>query len=60
MGMPGSAQYEKLVWQGNPDPGVKLMATKSMDVLNIGHLFIILLILFGNIAYFVTRRLREV
>ena len=60
MGMPGSAQYEKLVWNDKPAEGVKLMATSSMDVLNVGHLFIILLILFGNIAYFLTRRLKEV
>ncbi|MEE2785987.1 MAG: hypothetical protein VX589_01525 [Myxococcota bacterium] len=59
IGMPGSAQYEKLVWQGKPPEGVQLLATSAMDVLNIGHLFIILLVVFGNIAYFVTRRVED-
>ena len=59
MGMPGSAQYEKLVWKGNPPDGVQLLATKSMDVLNVGHIYIIILILLGNIAYFLTRRVKE-
>jgi hypothetical protein len=27
-----------------------------MDVLNLGHLYIMALILFGNLAYFITRR----
>ncbi len=59
MGMPGSAQYEQLVWKGKPAQGVKLLATSAMDVLNLGHLFIILLIVFGNIAFFITRRVEE-
>jgi hypothetical protein len=67
MGMPGSAQYEKLVWMqkgrnfdgGGPPDTVTLDATAAMDVLNVGHLFIILLILFGNVAYFITRRVEE-
>ena len=59
MGMPGSAQYEKLVWKGKPPPGVKLMATAAMDVLNLGHLFIIILIIMGNVAFFITRRVEE-
>ena len=59
MGMPGSAQYEQLVWKGKPAEGVKLLATSAMDVLNLGHLFIILLIVFGNIAFFITRRVEE-
>jgi hypothetical protein len=60
MGMPGSAQYEQLVWKGKPAPGVKLLATSAMDVLNLGHLLIITLIVLGNFAYFVTRRLEDV
>ena len=59
MGMPGSAQYEQLVWKGKPAEGVTLLATSAMDVLNLGHLFIILLIVFGNIAFFITRRVEE-
>ena len=57
MGMPGSAQYEQLVWNGEPKVGVNLMATSAMDVLNLGHLFIVLLIFMGNLAFFLTRRL---
>ena len=59
MGMPGSAQYETLVWKGKPKAGVKLLATSAMDVLNLGHLFIIVLIIFGNVAFFITRRVEE-
>ena len=59
MGMPGSAQYEQLVWDKKPAPGVKLLATAAMDVLNLGHVFIIILIIMGNIAYFITRRIEE-
>ena len=59
MGMPGSAQYEKLVWDGKPKAGVKLLATSAMDVLNLGHLFIIILIIMGNVAFFITRRVEE-
>ena len=59
MGMPGSAQYEQLVWKGEPKPGLKLMATSAMDVLNLGHVFIVLLIIMGNLAYFITRRIEE-
>jgi hypothetical protein len=56
-GMPGSAQYEKLTFPDGKVPGGgKLMATASMDVLNLGHLYIMALILFGNLAYFITRR----
>ena len=60
IGMPGSAQYEKLVWNGKPPEGVQLLATAAMDVLNIGHLLIILLVVLGNIAFFITRRVEEV
>lgn len=55
-GMPGSAQYEKLVYGDEPLPeGVRLLATQAMSVLNLGHLYIVLLILIGNVAYFLTR-----
>lgn len=52
-GMPGSAQYEQLVWaEAEPPPGTRKMATASMTVLNLGHLYVILLIVLGNVAYF--------
>lgn len=58
-GMPGSAQYEKLVYPDGPPEGVRLLATQAINVLNLGHLYIIGLIVLGNIAYFVTRRLED-
>ncbi len=59
-GMPGSAQYETLVWEDRTPPKhVKLLATAAMDVLNLGHLFIIALIIAGNVAFFITRRVEE-
>ena len=58
-GMPGSAQYEKLVYPQGPPEGVRLLATQAINVLNLGHLYIIALIVFGNIAYFVSRRMGE-
>lgn len=55
-GMPGSAQYEKLVWaNSDPPEGTRKLATQAINVLNLGHAFIIALILFGNIAYFLTK-----
>ena len=54
-GMPGSAQYEKLVYPDGPPEGVRLLATQSVNVLNFGHLYIIALILLGNVAWFLTR-----
>jgi len=55
-GMPGSAQYEKLVWaESEPPKGTRKLATQAVNVLNLGHAYVILLILFGNIAYFLTR-----
>ncbi len=55
-GMPGSAQYEKLVFPDGPPEGVTLLAGQAINVLNLGHIYIILLIVLGNIAYFLTRR----
>jgi hypothetical protein len=48
-GMLASAEYEQLV--GKPGLGAK-----AADVLSIGHLVVILAIVFGNIIYFSTRR----
>lgn len=55
-GMVGSAQYEKLVFKGEVPEGMRLLATEAVDVLNLGHIYIIGLILVGNIAFFMTRR----
>lgn len=50
-GMAKAAEYEMLVGRtGN--------AMKGTDVLNIGHLVVILSIVFGNLIYFLTRRRR--
>lgn len=54
-GMPGAAQYEKLVWPDEPPPGVRKLATQAVNVLNLGHLFVIVLLVLGNLAYFATR-----
>ena len=54
-GMPGSAHYEQLVYEDYPVEGVRLMATQALDVLNLGHLYIIVLIVMGNVAFFLTR-----
>jgi len=51
-GMPGAAQYEKLVGV----PTADAMATRGVNVLNLGHAFIILAILVGNISYFASKR----
>tara|TARA_B110000037_G_C16949698_1_gene436262 strand:- start:23 stop:841 length:819 start_codon:yes stop_codon:yes gene_type:complete len=58
-GMPGSAHYEQLVYRDYPVEGVRMMATQALDVLNLGHLYIIILIVFGNIAFFLTREVEE-
>lgn len=55
-GMPGSAQYEQLVFPDGPPEGVRLLATQAINVLNLGHAYIIGLILLGNLAYFLTRK----
>jgi hypothetical protein len=58
-GMPGSAQYEKLTFILSDDVPVlpeKLLGIEGVNVLNLGHLFIVLLIVLGNLAYFATRK----
>ena len=58
-GMPGSAQYEKLVFvDADPKPKVmpeRLLGIEALNVLNLGHLFIVALIILGNLAFFITR-----
>ncbi len=55
-GMPGAAQYEQLVFPDGPPEGVRLLATQSVNVLNAGHLLIIVLITVGNLATFLAAR----
>ena len=47
-GMPGAAEYEKLV--GKPGIG-----TSGMDAQSLAHLVIVFFIIFGNIGYFIER-----
>ena len=82
-GMPGSAQYEKLVFLDaetcsgfeetflnsescaraghtwiKREPKImpeRLLGIEALSVLNLGHLFIVALIILGNLAFFITR-----
>jgi hypothetical protein len=47
-GLKGAAEYERLI-------NKKDMASRGMDAQSIGHMVVILFILVGNIAYFITR-----
>jgi len=59
-GMPGSAQYEKLVYADVPvEDRPRLAATAGMNVLSVGHMYIIILIFLGNLAFFLTRSAKE-
>lgn len=51
-GMAAAAEYEMLV-------GKRGQATQGADVLNVGHLVVILAIVLGNVIYFVGRRRRR-
>jgi hypothetical protein len=55
-GMKGGAEYEQLImdhgYYGKPD-----VASKAMNAISYSHLLIILLIVLGNIGYFVSRKL---
>lgn len=55
-GMPGAAQYERLVFPDGPPEGVTLLATPAVNVLNLGHIYIIVLIVLGNVAWALTRQ----
>lgn len=57
-GIPGSAQYEKLVFPDGSDD-VVLLGGPAYNVVSIGHIYIIVLIFVGNLAFFVGRRRRE-
>ncbi|MEE9554172.1 MAG: hypothetical protein V3W18_07730 [candidate division Zixibacteria bacterium] len=49
-GLKGAAEYERLI--GRP----KDIANRSMTSVSVAHVFIILFIIIGNVAYFVNRR----
>ena len=49
-GLKGAAEYEKLIGRN------KDVANRSMDAVSVAHVFIILFIVIGNIAFFVTGR----
>ena len=59
MGIPGSAKYERLVLAKENVQTFKGTGAKSLNVLSLSHLYIIFLIIVGNIAYFVTRDMEE-
>ena len=48
-GMPGAAEYEKLV-------GIPGIGTSGMDAQSIAHVVIVLFIIFGNVAFFIERQ----
>ena len=49
-GLKGAAEYEKLIGRN------KDIANRSMDAVSVAHVFIILFIIIGNIAFFATGR----
>tara|TARA_Y100001970_G_scaffold83190_1_gene105270 strand:+ start:5365 stop:6213 length:849 start_codon:yes stop_codon:yes gene_type:complete len=48
-GMPGAAEYEALI-------GIRGIATSGMAAQSYGHIVIVLFIILGNLAYFITQR----
>jgi len=54
-GMKGAAEYEILV-QRNGYSEEKRTAVQGMDAQSLGHLFIMIFIIIGNIGYFLSRR----
>jgi hypothetical protein len=48
-GMPGAAEYEALI-------GIRGIATNGMAAQSYGHIVIVLFIILGNLAYFITQR----
>ena len=59
MGIPGSAQYERLVAKSPNVKKFQPLGAQGLNVLSMSHLFIILLIVMGNLAYFLTRHVEE-
>ncbi|KPK64104.1 hypothetical protein AMJ83_03645 [candidate division WOR_3 bacterium SM23_42] len=58
-GMKGASEYETLVSQKQYSRGI-LRASQGMDAQSLGHLFIMIFILIGNIGYFIQQRSRKV
>jgi hypothetical protein len=60
-GMPGSAQFEQLVGPEvlGPAGGRDIRASQGVNVLMVGHLFIIAAIIVGNLAMFLTGGFRR-
>jgi len=54
-GLKGAAEYEHLIKKAGINPG-RMVASMGMDAQSIVHLLIILLVILGNIGYFVVRR----
>jgi hypothetical protein len=53
-GLKGAAEYEKLIGRN------KDVANRSMDAVSVAHVFIILFIIIGNIAFFATGREKRI
>jgi hypothetical protein len=53
-GLKGAAEYEKLIGR------TKDVANRSMDAVSVAHVFIILFIIIGNVAFFATGRQKSV
>jgi hypothetical protein len=54
-GMKGASEYETLVQKKGYSQGL-LRASQGMDAQSLGHLFIMIFIIIGNIGYFAMRR----
>jgi len=56
-GLKGAAEYENLVERhGYSKPGTRKAASIGMDAQSFVHLLIIVLVIFGNVAFFTVRR----
>ncbi len=58
-GMKGASEYETLVQKKNYSKGL-LRASQGMDAQSVGHLFIMIFIIIGNVGYFLQKRSRKV
>ncbi len=54
-GMKGASEYEIMVQRSGYSDGQR-RAAQGMDAQSLGHLFIMIFIVIGNIGYFITRR----
>ncbi|MCD4655588.1 hypothetical protein K8T06_16830 [bacterium] len=55
-GMKGAAEYEQLIIENFPQENGRQMATEGMSSQSTTHIAIILMIIFGNVCYFMDRR----